>query len=401
MFAGEKAARPGPYKRAARMLAIGACLLGALSSCAGGGGSGMSSDGSGGTGGGTDTGMRDITSLQLSKEMSPGWNLGNTLEAMPSETAWGNARTTQTLMNAVKAAGFRTVRIPVSWSPYADANDHISPAWLARVAEVVDYARNAGLYAIVNIHWDGGWMQPTYARQATANARLTKFWTQIATHFKGYDDHLLFAGTNEVGVEGVYSAPTAENCQVQNGFNQTFVNAVRATGGNNAKRHLVVQGYITNIDYTLGCNATLPSDTIASRLAMEVHYYDPFNFTLNTDSATWQWGSIATDSNATETWANEAYADAQFQKMKTSFVDKGVPVILGEYSAALRTEYTGASTYRRYWDQYITQSAFQHGLVPVYWDNGPTSNHNSGLFDRATGAQAYADVINAIVSAAR
>jgi endoglucanase len=383
------------------MLAIVACLLGALSSCAGGGGSGTSPDGSDGTGGSTDTGMRDITSLQLSKEMSPGWNLGNTLEALPSETAWGNARTTQALMNEVKSAGFRTVRIPVSWSQYADANDTIRATWMARVAEVVDYARNAGLYAIVNIHWDGGWMQPTYARQATVNARLTKFWTQIANRFKAYDDHLLFAGTNEVAIEGVFSAPTAENCQVQNSFNQTFVNAVRATGGNNAKRHLVVQGYITNIDYTLGCNATLPRDSAASRLAMEVHYYDPYNFTLNTDGAIWQWGSIATDSNATETWADEAYADSQFQKMKAAFIDKGVPVILGEYSAALRTEYTGATAYRRYWDQYITQSAYQHGLVPVYWDNGPASNHSSGLFDRATGAQAYADVINAIVSAAK
>ena len=345
--------------------------------------------------------MRDITSLELSREMSPGWNLGNTLEAIGGETSWGNAKTTQALMDAVKAAGFRTVRIPVSWKQYADANDNISASWMARVAEVADHAHKAGLYAIVNIHWDGGWMQPTYAQQATANARIRKFWTQIATHFRGHDDHLLFAGTNEVGVDGVFSAPTAENCEVQKGFNQAFVDAVRATGGNNAKRHLVVQGYITNIDYTLSCNAILPADSAQSRLAMEVHYYDPFNFTLNTGSAIWQWGSIATDASATETWANEPYVDAQFQKMKAAFVDKGVPVILGEYSASLRNEYDSASTYRRYWDQYITRSAFQHGLVPVYWDSGSTANHASGLFDRATGAQVHADVINAMVNAAR
>jgi endoglucanase len=342
-----------------------------------------------------------MTSLQLSKQMSPGWNLGNSLEASPDETGWGNAATTQALMNGVKAAGFKSVRIPVSWSIHADANDNIDAAWMARVQQVVDYAHNAGLYAIVNIHWDGGWMQPTSAQQATVNTRITKFWTQIANNFKNYDDYLLFAGTNEVAVEGVFSAPTAENCTAQNSFNQTFVNAVRATGGNNAKRHLVVQGYITNIDYTLSCNATLPTDSTANRLMMEVHYYDPFNFTINTDSSIWQWGSIATDASATETWANESYTDAQFQKMKAAFIDKGVPVILGEYAASLRTEYDAAGTYRRYWDAYITKSAYQHGLVPVYWDNGYTTNHQSGLFDRATGAPAFPDVVTAIVDAAK
>ncbi len=347
------------------------------------------------------SGMRDMTSLELAKQMSPGWNLGNTLEAMPSETAWGNAATTQELMNAVKAAGFKSVRIPVSWSQYADANYNISAAWMARVKQVVDYARNAGLYVMINIHWDGGWMQPSYAQQTAVNARIDKFWTQIATAFKGYDDYLLFAGTNEVAMEGVYSAPTVENCAVQNSFNKTFVNTVRATGGNNAKRHLVVQGYITNIDYTLSCNATLPADTIASRLMMEVHYYDPFNFTLNNDSKIWQWGKIATDPAATETWANESYTDAQFQKLKTAFIDQGVPVIMGEYSASLRTEYDPGGTYRKYWDECITRSAYQHGVVPVYWDSGVTTTHASGLFNRATGAQVYPDVISAIVNASK
>ncbi|HTM80705.1 glycoside hydrolase family 5 protein [Asticcacaulis sp.] len=340
--------------------------------------------------------------------MSPGWNLGNTLEAIgggtapftvSQETAWGNPAATQALMTAVKAAGFKSVRIPVAWSEYADGGNTINAAWMARVTEVVTYARNAGLYVVVNVHWDGGWMQPTYADQTAVNAKLTKFWTQIANNFKTYDDHLLFAGTNEVMVTNVYSAPTTENCAVQNSFNQTFVNAVRATGGNNASRYLVVQGYNTNIDYTVACNATLPTDTAASKLMMEVHYYDPYNFTLNATSGIWQWGSIATNPAATETWANEAYTDAQFQKMKANFVDKGVPVILGEYSAMLRTEYDAPGKYRTFWDEYITRSAYQHGIVPMYWDNGPASNHSSGLFDRATATQAFPDTITAIVDA--
>lgn len=340
--------------------------------------------------------------------MSPGWNLGNTLEAIGSgptprttsqEGAWGNPVVTQELMNSVRSAGFKSIRIPVSWAQYADANDTIAPFWLDRVAEVVRYARNADLYVVVNIHWDGGWMQPTHAAQAAANARITKFWTQIGNRLKAFDDRVLFAGTNEVMVTDVYTAPTAENCSVQNGFNQAFVNAVRATGGNNASRYLVVQSYNTNIDHALSCNATMPTDSAASRMMMEVHYYDPYNFTLNTGSAIWQWGAIATNPAATDPWGGEAHADAQFQKMKVNFVDKGVPVILGEYAASLRTEYDPNGVYRNYWNKYITRSAYRHGLVPMYWDNGYPANHQSGLFNRAAATQAYPATIGEIVNA--
>ena len=351
--------------------------------------------------------MRNLTSMQLSGQMSPGWNLGNSLEAIGStyvwgstrfnESYWGNPAANQALFDGIKAAGFRSVRIPVSWKQYADANDNISPQWMDRVTEVVNYAHNAGLAAMINIHWDGGWMQPTYAQQGAANARLTRFWTQIANNFKNHDDTLLFAGTNEVMVDGNYSPPTAEYCSVQKGFNQAFITAVRATGGNNANRHLVVQAYNTNIDNALSCNAAMPSDWVAGRMMMEVHYYDPFDFALDANSSSWKWGQAANPSG----WANESYTDGQFQKMKTAFIDKGVPVILGEYSAILRTEYDPAGSYRKYWDQYITRAAFTRGVVPMYWDNGYTANHQSGLFNRATGAQAFPDVTSAIVNAAK
>lgn len=347
------------------------------------------------------SGMRDLTSLQLSALMGAGWNLGNALEAIGGETAWGNPATTQALLTAVKAAGFKTVRIPVAWKQYADANDVIRATWLARVAEVVGYAQKAGLFAMINIHWDGGWMQPTYAAQAVANARITTFWTQIANHFKAYDDTLLFAGTNEVMVEGDYGTPKAENVAVQNGFNQAFVTAVRATGGNNAVRHLIVQGFNTNIDHTVNF-AVLPTDTAQNRLMMEVHFYDPYNFTLNDKSTVWQWGAGATDPKATETWANEAFIDAQFQKMKAKYVDKGVPVILGEFGAIRRTEYAAAESYRLAWDTYVARSAWMHGLVPVYWDAGAArDNHSMGLFDRNTGEQIYPALIKAMVDGAK
>jgi endoglucanase len=350
----------------------------------------------------TRAGMRNLTSLQLSASMSPGWNVGNSLEAIGGETNWGNPLLNQALMNGVKAAGFKSVRIPVSWKQYADANDNISASWMARVTEVVNYARNAGLYAIINIHWDGGWMQPTYANQATANARITKFWTQIANNFKTYDDYLLFAGTNEVMVDGDYGTPTVEYYTVQNGFNQAFVNAVRATGGYNASRHLVVQGFNTNIDHTVNF-FTVPSDSATKKLMVEMHYYDPYNFTLNESSDTiWQWGSIATSAGNTETWANESWVDTQMGRMKTRFIDGlGMGVLMGEYGAISRTSVDSAQKYRTYWDQYITRAAFTRGIVPVYWDNGYTGNHTMGLFNRSTGAQVHGGVISTIVNAAK
>lgn len=350
----------------------------------------------------TRAGMRSLTSLQLSATMSPGWNVGNSLEAIGGETNWGNPLVNQALMTSVKAAGFKSVRIPVSWKQYADANDNISASWMARVTEVVNYARNAGLYAIINIHWDGGWMQPTYANQATANARITKFWTQIANNFKTYDDYLLFAGTNEVMVDGDYGTPTVEYYTVQNGFNQAFVNAVRATGGYNASRHLVVQGFNTNIDHTVNF-FTVPSDSATKKLMVEMHYYDPYNFTLNESSDTiWQWGSIATSAGNTETWANESWVDTQMGRMKTRFIDGlGMGVLMGEYGAISRTSVDSAQKYRTYWDQYITRAAYTRGIVPVYWDNGYTGNHTMGLFNRSTGAQVHSGVISTIVNAAK
>jgi endoglucanase len=332
--------------------------------------------------------------------MGVGWNLGNSLEAIGGETAWGNPVVTQQLINSVKAAGFKTIRIPVAWSQFSDANNFvINAAWLARVEEVVNYALNADMYVVMNEHWDGGWMQPKSAQQAYVNNRLKIMWTQIATRFQNYDDRLLFAGSNEVMVDGDYGTPTSEYYTVQNSFNQTFVDAVRATGGKNATRFLVVQGFNTNIDHTVNF-AKIPTDTTKDKLLMEVHFYDPYNFTLNGSSNISQWGKNAIDSSKTETWANEAYVDAQFQKMKTSFVDKGVGVILGEYGAIIRTNVQGNEAYRVYWDEYITQSAVNHQLVPVYWDNGFTGDGSMAVFDRNSGNQVYSNVIQAVVKAA-
>lgn len=345
------------------------------------------------------------TPAQVVQAMAPGINLGNTLDSVDSwetapfssskETAWGNPAATQAIFNAYAAAGFKSVRIPVTWYQYADSNGTIAPFWLARVKQVVDYARNAGLYVIINLHHES-WVIPDYAHQAAANAQMKSFWTQIATYFKDYDNHLLFAGTNEIAMPNTYTTPTAENCTVQSGYNQTFVNAVRATGGNNASRTLIVQHYATNIDWGLStCNeATLPSDTATNRLMMEIHYYDPFDFTINDKNlAIWQWGSIANDSTATETWANEAYVDQQMAKMQANYVNKGVPVIMGEYGAYTKSSHPD-ETYTNYWAQYLTHSAVTHGIVPMWWDTG-------AMIDRNTGAMKDQTLVSAIVNATK
>jgi endoglucanase len=349
------------------------------------------------------TGMRPLTAIELAKDMKLGWNLGNSLDAVGSETAWGNPVVSQRLIDSVKAAGFNAVRIPIAWSKFSDAAAYkIDTAWMGRVETVVNYVLRNGMYAVINIHWDGGWMQPTYASQVAVNNRLKTMWRQIAIRFRNYDDKLLFAGTNEVMKDGDYGTPTPEYYTVQNSYNQTFVTAVRATGGRNTYRHLVVQGFNTNIDHAVAF-LKITADPTPQRLMVEVHYYDPYNFTLNENNNTiTQWGKDATDPAKSESWAAEAYADRQFQKMKTVFIDKGYPVLLGEYGAIARLNLGSAAAnaehaaYRIYYTGYITRSAAAQGLIPFYWDNGFTGDKGMGIFNRNTGAKAFPEMVKAI-----
>ena len=347
--------------------------------------------------------LAPVTTAQLGK----GWNLGNSLEAtagsrfpytVSAETNWGNPAVNQQIFNGIAAAGFKSVRIPVSWMQYADRKNVIQPFWLARVKQVVDMARNAGLYVIINEHWDHGWLRPTNRDARTANPKLQALWTQVGNYFKDYDHHLLFAGTNEVTVD--YNAPSQENCTVQANFNQIFVNTVRATGGNNATRTLVVQGYNTDSENTINvCGAKVPTDTTTGRLMMEFHYYTPWDFAGNDTSPVWQWGINAPDPAKTAGWGNEDYLEAAFDKIKLHYTDKGIPVIIGEYGAISKTESDLSMYYRNLWDRYVTASAIRHGFSPQYWDNGYPANHQFGLFNRATGEQAHSSTISAIINA--
>jgi endoglucanase len=338
--------------------------------------------------------LEELDASTAVRLMSPGINLGNTMEAIPTETSWGNPVPTEAYFRGIRAAGFRSVRIPLAWTQYADVNDRISPKWMAHVTDVVRMALGAHLFVLINVHWDGGWIQATFAKQKAVTPKLRRFWSQIATNFKDFDNHLLFAGTNEIGVEGVYGPPTQENAEAQNGFNQTFVDTVRSTGSQNATRMLVVQGYNTDIDATVKANAKMPLDSVAHRLIMEVHYYSPYNFVLNDKSDVWQWGKTATDPKATDTWGNEDYVDGQFAKMTALFIDKRVPVILGEYSAGMKPRFPGMDRYRKLWDEYVTRSACSHGLIPMLWDTGQ-------ILDRVTGKPKDPDLIARLILAAK
>ena len=341
------------------------------------------------------TNMSTQAATDFIKGMRVGWNVGNSLEATGGETAWSNPLVTQALIDSVKAAGFNSIRLPVAWSQFSDASTFtIKTAWLDRVEVVANYALNRGMYVVLNEHWDGGWLQPTNAAKDASNKELAAIWKQVAKRFRNYGDHLLFAGTNEVMVTNDYSTPSAEYQTVQNGFNQTFVKTVRATGGRNAYRYLVFQTYNTNINYGVS-GTTVPTDPASKRLFVEVHYYDPYEFTLQDPTTYTQWGPNAPDKTKVPTWGDEAYADGQFGKMKSSFADKGVPFIVGEYGVIYRA--SGCESCRITWDGYITGSIIKKGGVPFFWDNGYTTDKQMGVFNRANGTQAFPAVIKAIM----
>jgi aryl-phospho-beta-D-glucosidase BglC (GH1 family) len=336
------------------------------------------------------------TATQVASQITVGWNLGNSLESLPGETGFGNPLVTQQVIDAVKRAGFNAVRIPASWDIHADQTTHvIDPVWMARVKQVVDFAINDGLFVVLNIHWDGGWLQdhPVFASQTAVNVKQQAYWTQIATTFKAYDQHLLFAGTNEVHAD--FGPPSTENITVQQSYLQTFVNAVRATGGNNASRTLVVQTYNTNMQHGLNF-FTLPTDTIANRLIVETHFYDPFDFTLNLTGSCLFWGAPFPPQSAC-TWAYEPYVTDLFAQVRAKWVDQGIPVIIGEYGVATRPNLSLDA--RQYWLETINKTAAANNLKTFYWDNGalPSQSNGFALVDRNTGALTDQGALDAVL----
>jgi len=332
------------------------------------------------------TGMSS-TVTQLAAKIKLGFNIGNTLEATGGETAWGNPLITKALVDFVKQSGFNAIRIPCSWNQYManTATAQLKADWLNRVRDVVQYCIDDNLYVILNIHWDGGWLENncTVAKQYENNAKQKAFWEQIATRMRDFDEHLLFAGANEPNVSN------ATEMAVLLSYHQTFIDAVRSTGGKNAYRNLVIQGPSTDIDKTNQLMLTLPVDNVPNRMMVEIHYYTPWNFCGMTEDATWgnmfyYWGignHSTTDTAHNPTWGEEDAVITYFQSMKSKFVDHGIPVVLGEYGPMRRSTLTGAAltlhlASRAYYLKYITKQAIANGILPFLWDTG-------GIIDRS------------------
>jgi len=334
----------------------------------------------------------------------------------PFEDAWGNPKVTPELFTAVKNAGFKTVRIPVSLlKAIGPAPEYtIDPAWFARVKEVVDYAYNQGLYVLLDgVHGDGyttingAWLLVTASDQAAVRDKYRKIWTQYANTFRDYDEHLIFESMNEV-FDGNYYDPDYALYQNLNAFNQVFVDTVRQTGGNNSSRWLLVPGWNTNIDHmTLDFGFLIPTDNYRSssipgnekRIMISAHYYSPYEFCLDNDSPITQWGSIATDPSKKSTWGQEDFMDSQLNQMHYAFVTQGYPVVIGEWCATDKTDKDPTNnTYRIYFAKTLSTDCKAYGAVPAYWDIGPYGPRASGLIDRKTYAIVGQGIIDAIMS---
>ena len=364
------------------------------------------------------TSFEDLNQSQIVEAMGPGWNLGNQLESVtdnvPEETNWGNPVITEKLIQSVKATGFKSIRIPVSYfAKIDDDKDYtIDSKWLDRVQEVVNYCIKNDLYAVINIHGDGyntidgGWLLCNGKNQTEIKKKYKKVWKQIAERFKNYDEHLLFESMNEE-FDGSYSEPNKEYYQNINDYNQIFVDTVRKTGDNNTKRWLIIPGWNTNIDYTArDYGFKLPTDQYRDksidkeeqRIMISVHYYSPWDFCGGENGVITQWGNEADDPSKTSTTCDETYMKNQLNLMKTTFADKGYPVFIGEYGSIDKTSYDSENEYyRAYFARKLCQLSRKNGCIPMYWDNGYNGVHGFDLFDRTTCEVTQPVIIDAIM----
>ena len=348
--------------------------------------------------------MREgLTALEATRLMGNGINLGNTLEACDNnvgiktntplsyETHWGQPKTTQAMIDGMKAAGFDTIRIPVAWMTNAthlyEGDYTIDADYMDRVEEVVRYARKAGMYVIINDHWDGGWYGMFGSESAETRALAMEaykgMWQQIAERFRDYSDYLIFESANEeLGGRFDENSPLYcsdsvvtyltddERYALTNEINQTFVDVVRATGGNNATRFLLIAGYSTDIDKTCDDRFQIPKDTVDSKLMVSVHYYDPWSYcgASSAASAT-KWGKVS----------DYEYMDQQLAKM-TKFTEAGYGVVIGEYGALPCSD--GLKDNTLAYHTAFLDACTKYNLTNCLWDC-------SGLYKRVS--QTFAD----------
>lgn len=326
----------------------------------------------------TDEGGQPVTggnAAQIAAEISVGWNLGNTLdcydvdwEVDSHETAWGNPETTKAMIDAVRAAGFNAVRIPVSWTDHITDDGTIDAAWMDRVQEVVDYSVDNGMYTILNVHHDDyTWLNPTYSDEAAVTAKFTRIWTQIAARFRDYDTTLLFEGMNEprvIGSPNEWMGGTPEERDVINHLHQAFVDTVRSSGGNNAERTLIVTTHAASITGDAVNGLVVPDD---GNIIVSIHNYAPWKFT-----------TLEYPNDKTFDDAGRAELDKGFDFLYNTFVSKGIPVIIGEFGAENKDNASDRAAYYAYY----VEAAAKRNIPCFVWDNGPEDSY--GLLNRET-----------------
>lgn len=313
--------------------------------------------------------MMELDAWTAVKLMSPGINIGNTLENTKTwETGWGNPPITRELVESLRRLGFRSVRLPVAWDTYA-VEGRIPADKIQRVAEVVDWITSAGMFCVLNIHWDGGWIDsgskekfPSthHTFSADAQRKFPAYWQQIASYFAGRSEKLLFEALNEEtnfseagSTEKAYATVTH--------VNQLFIDTVRKMGGNNARRLLIVAGYTTDIEKTSDPTYRLPKDTLPGKLLISVHYYTPWQFCGMTEDA--EWGKMR------PTWGTDddvKQLNQLFDKLKAFTSKNDIPAYIGELNASDKKE----SASRIRWMSAVANAALARGMVPVLWDTG-------------------------------
>jgi len=349
------------------------------------------------------------TAMQLTSNITMGYNIYNTMEAPGGETGWGNPVITQSLIDLISKSGINAVRIPIQYDESHLINRttaQIDPAWLARVKQVVQYCFNDHMYIMVNIHYDDGWLDctATGAKQDSINAKQKAFWEQIATTLRDFDEHLMFASANEPNAT---DAPTTNTLMR---YHQTFINAVRSTGGKNSYRSLIIQAPSTSIDlanqYLKPGNVykavTALTDKVPNKMIIEFHYYTPPNFCILSADASWGkeayfWGAnfhttnpIFLDRNST--YNEEHYVDSIFKTAKANFISKGIPMIMGEYGTAYHADklkgYPADSLLsvnsQMHFYSYVTKQAKANGVLPFIWASDAFNRQNNTIGNQRT-----------------
>lgn len=354
----------------------------------------------------------DNEALQFVKSLQLGWNLGNTFDAVDCavsselayESAWSGAVTTREMLHTIADAGFKTIRIPVSWHNHVDENFQISDAWFNRVQEVVDWALEENMYVILNIHHDNaeGFLYPSYELLEQSQKYVQAIWEQVSERFAAYDERLIFETFNEPRQTGTdhewwidINSGTGKECMdCVNQLNQTAVDTIRANAkGCNASRYIMVPGYCASADFALADGFVLPSDPVdaQNRILLSVHAYTPYNFALAPED-----DPYSTDRFSISQRDGTAEIDAFMKKLYDQFISRGTGVVIGEFGARAKHGNTKART--EYAAYYVAR-ARHYGMTVCWWDNNAFegSGENFGILQRGENRIVYPQIVEQMV----